>query len=110
VVNYDLPYEAQDYIHRIGRTGRAGAAGTAISLVSPQEVDELRAVQRLLKKAIPCAVVEAFLPDPERIVSRPSSASRAPSFRANNRGRADSRPIERSASGSSRWASASAQR
>jgi ATP-dependent RNA helicase RhlE len=66
VVNYELPYEPQDYIHRIGRTGRAGASGTAISLVSPDEVEELRAVQRLLRKSIPCAVVEEYLPDPDR--------------------------------------------
>jgi ATP-dependent RNA helicase RhlE len=65
VVNYELPYEPQDYIHRIGRTGRAGASGTAISLVSPDEVDELRGVQRLLRKSIPCEVVEEFLPDPD---------------------------------------------
>lgn len=63
VVNFDLPHEPQDYVHRIGRTGRAGAAGTAISLVSPDEVDQLRDVQRLLRKAIPCQVVEQFLPD-----------------------------------------------
>jgi ATP-dependent RNA helicase RhlE len=66
VVNFELPYEPQDYIHRIGRTGRAGASGTAISLVSPEEVGELRGVQRLLRKAIPCAVVEEYLPDPDR--------------------------------------------
>ena len=66
VVNFELPYEPQDYIHRIGRTGRAGASGTAISLVSPDEVDELRGVQRLLRKSIPCAVVEEYLPDPDR--------------------------------------------
>jgi ATP-dependent RNA helicase RhlE len=66
VVNFELPHEPQDYIHRIGRTGRAGASGTAISLVSPDEVEQLRGVQRLLRKAIPCAVVEEFLPDPER--------------------------------------------
>jgi len=62
VVNFDLPFEPQDYIHRIGRTGRAGASGTAISLVSPGEVDALRGIQRLLKRAIPCEVVESFLP------------------------------------------------
>ncbi|MGA3057650.1 MAG: DEAD/DEAH box helicase [Candidatus Limnocylindrales bacterium] len=66
VVNFELPHEPQDYIHRIGRTGRAGASGTAISLVSPDEVQELRGVQRLLRKAIPYAVVEEFLPDPDR--------------------------------------------
>jgi len=62
VVNFDLPFEAQDYIHRIGRTGRAGASGTAISLVAPEEVQALRAIQRLLRRAIPCQVVESFLP------------------------------------------------
>jgi ATP-dependent RNA helicase RhlE len=62
VVNFELPREPQDYIHRIGRTGRAGASGVAISLVSPEEVDELRGVQRLLHRAIPVQVVEAYLP------------------------------------------------
>jgi ATP-dependent RNA helicase RhlE len=71
VVNYELPYEPQDYIHRIGRTGRAGASGTAISLVSPEEVEELRGVQRLLRRAIPYAVVEEFLPDPNREAAPP---------------------------------------
>jgi ATP-dependent RNA helicase RhlE len=66
VVNYELPHEPQDYIHRIGRTGRAGASGTAISLVSPEEVEQLRGVQRLLRKAIPYDVVDEYLPDPER--------------------------------------------
>ncbi len=66
VVNYELPHEPQDYIHRIGRTGRAGASGTAISLVSPSEVEQLRDVQRLLRKAIPYAVVDEYLPDPDR--------------------------------------------
>jgi ATP-dependent RNA helicase RhlE len=76
VVNYELPFEPQDYIHRIGRTGRAGASGTAISLVSPDEVDELRGVQRLLKRAIPVQVVAEFLPDPNRSAG-PSRGSRA---------------------------------
>jgi ATP-dependent RNA helicase RhlE len=93
VVNYELPYEPQDYVHRIGRTGRAGASGTAISLVSPDEVGELRDVQRLLRKAIPCAVVEEFLPDPDREpVATP----------ANSRGQ---RPGRRFAGGSARRSS-----
>ncbi len=82
VVNFELPYEPQDYIHRIGRTGRAGASGTAISLVSPDEVEELRAVQRLLRKSIPCAVVEEFLPNPDAEPTqsrRPAGRSAAPS-------------------------------
>ncbi len=73
VVNYDLPYDPQDYIHRVGRTGRAGQSGIAISLASPDEVDRLRAIQRLLRRAIPYEVVEAFLP------ARPREGARAPS-------------------------------
>ena len=63
VVNFELPWQAQDYIHRIGRTGRAGAMGDAVSLVSIDETDLLRGVQRLLKKAIPWTVEEGFIPD-----------------------------------------------
>jgi ATP-dependent RNA helicase RhlE len=64
VVNYELPTQAQDYIHRIGRTGRAGATGDAISLVCIDEVDLLRAIQRMLKRAIPWQVEDGFVPDP----------------------------------------------
>ncbi len=70
VVNFELPFEAQDYIHRIGRTGRAGSTGIAISLVCSDEVELLKAVQRLLKKAIPYRVVEGFEPD-RSIPARP---------------------------------------
>jgi ATP-dependent RNA helicase RhlE len=63
VVNFELPWQPQDYIHRIGRTGRAGASGDAVSLVSIDEADLLRGVQRLLKKAIPWTVEEGFVPD-----------------------------------------------
>jgi ATP-dependent RNA helicase DeaD len=48
VVNFDLPNDAESYVHRIGRTGRAGRAGVAISLVTPREVGKLRAFQRAL--------------------------------------------------------------
>ncbi|MCI0346227.1 MAG: DEAD/DEAH box helicase [Chloroflexi bacterium] len=63
VVNFELPWEPQDYIHRIGRTGRAGATGDAISLVTIDEADLLRGVQRLLKTAIPWTVEEGFVPE-----------------------------------------------
>ena len=45
VVNYDLPYESDDYIHRIGRTGRAGASGEAISFVSNDNFKNLCAIE-----------------------------------------------------------------
>jgi len=70
VVNFELPWNPQDYIHRIGRTGRAGASGEAISLVCVDEVDLLRGVQRMLKMAIPWTVEEGFVPD-RNIEARP---------------------------------------
>jgi ATP-dependent RNA helicase RhlE len=63
VVNFELPWNPQDYIHRIGRTGRAGLTGDAISLVTIDEADLLRGVQRLLRHAIPWTVEEGFIPD-----------------------------------------------
>ncbi len=52
VVNYDLPLVAEDYVHRVGRTGRAGQTGRAVSLVSAQDRDLLRAIQRALPSII----------------------------------------------------------
>ena len=52
VVNYDLPEDAEDYVHRIGRTGRAGATGIAISFVSEDDAWDLPAIQELLGHAI----------------------------------------------------------
>ncbi len=60
VVNYDLPYPAEDYIHRIGRTGRAGASGEAISLVSKDDFKNLCAIEALLGKLIPRKEIEGF--------------------------------------------------
>jgi ATP-dependent RNA helicase RhlE len=70
VVNFELPWNPQDYIHRIGRTGRAGQMGDAISLVCIDETDLLRGIQRLLRKAIPWKVEEGFVPD-RNTVPRP---------------------------------------
>jgi len=53
VINYDLPREAETYVHRIGRTGRAGAVGQAVSFCSGEQRGELRAIERLLGKGIP---------------------------------------------------------
>lgn len=50
VFNYDLPFHAEDYVHRIGRTGRAGAQGLAISFVEPLQQKALREIEKLVKK------------------------------------------------------------
>jgi ATP-dependent RNA helicase RhlE len=49
VINYDLPDEAESYVHRIGRTARNGADGVAITLCAPEERDKLRAVEKLTR-------------------------------------------------------------
>lgn len=56
VINYDLPSQAEDYVHRIGRTARAGMGGHAISLAMPEERNEVRSIERLIRKAIPIAM------------------------------------------------------
>ncbi|GAB3269827.1 DEAD/DEAH box helicase [Parahaliea aestuarii] len=63
VVNFDLPNVAEDYVHRIGRTGRAGAAGRAYSLVSADEADYLRDIEKLIRQNLPREEVEGFVPD-----------------------------------------------
>ena len=60
VINFDLPMVAEDYIHRIGRTGRAGAEGQAVSLVTNDEMDQLRGIQRLIKTDMDFALVAGF--------------------------------------------------
>lgn len=52
VFNYDLPYDAEDYIHRIGRTGRAGRAGIAITFVSGREFFLIREIERFTRQRI----------------------------------------------------------
>ncbi|TPE51805.1 DEAD/DEAH box helicase [Maribrevibacterium harenarium] len=63
VINVDLPHVAEDYIHRIGRTGRAGQEGRAVSLVSADEIDNLRAIEALLKQRITRREIPGFEPD-----------------------------------------------
>ena len=60
VVNYDLPYETDDYIHRIGRTGRAGASGEAVSFVSNDNFKNLCAIESRLGHIITRREIEGF--------------------------------------------------
>ena len=62
VVNFDLPYVPEDYIHRIGRTARAGQEGEAISLVSADEHKLLFDIEKLLKSSIPRETITGFEP------------------------------------------------
>ena len=82
VVNFDLPNVPEDYVHRIGRTARAGGAGHAVSLVSADEIDCLRDIERLILKPIERIEVEGFepqhqLPASGATPSRPRSQSKS---------------------------------
>ncbi|MFD2177563.1 DEAD/DEAH box helicase [Veronia pacifica] len=62
VVNYDLPFPADDYVHRIGRTGRAGAKGEAISFVSKDDFKNLCAIESRIGHLIERREIEGFAP------------------------------------------------
>ena len=60
VVNYDLPFKPEEYIHRIGRTGRAGATGEAISFVAMSDFKNLCAIESRLNQIINRKEIEGF--------------------------------------------------
>ncbi len=62
VINYDLPYNAEDYVHRIGRTGRAGASGDAVSLYTDKEARQLADIEKLTKHTISRLQLTGFVP------------------------------------------------
>lgn len=71
VINYDLPDNSQDYVHRIGRTGRAGVVGRAVSFAMPDQQRDIRDIERLIRKQIPVKPhgEAMFLPDARSVRS-----------------------------------------
>jgi ATP-dependent RNA helicase RhlE len=66
VINYDVPHDGEDYVHRIGRTARAATKGTAYTLVSEKEQRRFSGIEKLLGKPVPrMAVPEQFGPTPQ---------------------------------------------
>ena len=62
VINFDLPYNAEDYVHRIGRTGRAGASGDALSVYSDKDERLLADIEKLIKQTITRGELAGFAP------------------------------------------------
>jgi len=60
VINYDVPQQAEDYVHRIGRTGRAAREGDAFTFMSPDEIAMVRTIERLIGQEIPRISVAGF--------------------------------------------------
>ena len=76
VVNYELPYVAEDYVHRIGRTGRAGKTGLALSLVSPSEEWLLTAIEKVIDTRLLQQWLPGYEPDLTKIEKPKSSGNK----------------------------------
>ncbi len=72
VVNFDVPMDPEDYVHRIGRTGRAGAAGQAFTFMAPDEITPLREIEYFTKSLIPVWDLPDFPYDQGRIMLQPN--------------------------------------
>ena len=94
VVNFDLPYVPEDYIHRIGRTARAGQEGKAISLVSADEHKLLFDIEKLLKSPIPRETIVGF--EPTQNLSTDAPKSRGSSRKKQNSSRTSKKGSPRS--------------
>jgi len=66
VINFDMPFDVTDYVHRIGRTGRAGRTGAALTLATPQERHRLRAIEAFTKQPM----TRATLPSPAEVAAQ----------------------------------------
>jgi superfamily II DNA/RNA helicase len=77
VINFELPFIAEDYIHRIGRTGRAGSAGLAITLFSQEDALLLEEVEVVLDKRLPQQWLPGFEPDFNKMDTEPRRNGKA---------------------------------
>ncbi|MBM4269554.1 MAG: DEAD/DEAH box helicase [Deltaproteobacteria bacterium] len=96
VINFDLPLDPEDYVHRVGRTARAGASGTAISLACERYVDSLEAIEGLIGFKIPFefpdeSLLRSFKPAPRQPRRREGGPRRDGRDSREGRGGRDSR-------------------
>ncbi|MBN3033638.1 MAG: DEAD/DEAH box helicase [Candidatus Saganbacteria bacterium] len=76
VINYDLPDDAENYVHRIGRTARAGHEGLAISFATPDQQNEVRNIEKLMRLPLPVSRHPEFQPLGFELSSRPAPPPR----------------------------------
>lgn len=101
VINFDLPDEAESYVHRIGRTGRNGASGIAVTLCDPSESAKLRAVEKLIRTPLKVIADHLGEPDPQYKASAPGEMRVQPS-REQPKGKRPSREQARPAAAKAR--------
>lgn len=105
VVNYDLPSNSEDYVHRIGRTGRAGLAGRAISFATFDQRGEVRRIEQLIRTALPVAQLPALppaRPRPQRVQQSEKQVRQEQFSRRRSQGDRSRQQRSRRDSGSSR--------
>jgi len=90
VINFDLPENPEDYVHRIGRTGRAGMAGKAISFALPDQGSKVRQIERLTRLYLPASKLPDLPPDLNQRPGVPSG-----NFNGNNYSPRGRRPAGR---------------
>ena len=97
VFNFDVPYHAEDYVHRIGRTGRAGKAGRSFTLAVPEDGKAVAAIEALIGKRIPMAMMDGIEPAELDFTGgdRRRGRSRSPVAPREQRHRKEALPLER---------------
>ena len=98
VINYDVPHDAEDYVHRVGRTARASTKGEAITLINPRDMYKFAKIEKLIEKTIPKLVMpseigEAPAWNPEKDKSKPAGGKKR-NFRKKPQG-ASARPFNK---------------
>ncbi len=99
VINYDLPMEAENYVHRVGRTGRAGAKGVAISICEPRERNLLRNIEQMIKVQVRVDNDHPFpapvdKPKRSKPKGRPFSKTKKPGFKGKSKDFKRKKPAE----------------
>ena len=92
VINFDLPNNSGDYVHRIGRTGRAGSHGKAISFVTPSEKANVRKIERLIRKSLPILSPQSLPKIPEEMLREEKSNTLKRHFNYRSRGKSKYKP------------------
>jgi ATP-dependent RNA helicase RhlE len=92
VINYDVPENPEDYVHRIGRTGRAQAVGDAFTLVTPENAQDIRDIERFIGQKVPELRLEGFsykplAPRPAQPQQRPQGHGQRPNGHGSGPGR-----------------------
>mgnify|MGYP006288371367 CR=1 FL=1 len=92
VVNYDLPTNTEDYVHRIGRTGRAGHSGRSVSFATLDQKKDVKSIERLIKTDLPKSALPSLPPSRKRKTPAKSSGSSKPPRRKPSTQRQSNKP------------------